>query len=39
MSWLDIVTALGAIAVLVCALLHPLHSRDDAHREDDPDRK
>jgi hypothetical protein len=37
MSWLDIVTALGSVAVLVSALLHPLHSRDDAHRRDERD--
>jgi hypothetical protein len=35
MSWLDIITASGSIAVLICALLHPLHGRDDRHRIDD----
>lgn len=35
MSWLDIITAAGSTAVLICALLYPLHGRDDSNRKDD----
>jgi hypothetical protein len=37
MSWLDIITAAGSIAVLICALLHPLHGRDNRDRNGDSD--